>query len=227
VVSLSAGARAQLWLAANHPDRVAGTVFIAPYLPLTRWQPVETMRKTYMEPRAGRRAARMILDTTIAMPRNLRSPSWRHFARHVKFLEGVRKFNGPYWLQDQRGFLEWNFGVLDLSDPHSTRQLEDSIEWGLDADAETLVDAFRAMDIEPDAPYRERDEILAACRRVESPVFVIQGEHDLATPPDWARALAKATGARYMEVPGSGHVPQARRPVVVNIALREFAESLS
>jgi pimeloyl-ACP methyl ester carboxylesterase len=225
-VTVSAGSRATLWLLANHPDRFAAATFIGPYLPITRWQPVETMWRTFTEPRASRRAARMVADTIAALPRSLRSPTYRRFARRVRFLEGLEKWNRDYWLVDQRGFVEWNFETLDFVEPHSTRQIEDSIEWGMSPDPQTMVDWWLAMDIVDGALLRNRDEILAACRRVRCPVLVIQGELDLATPPEWGRALAEATAGRYVEIAATGHVPQARRPVVVNIALREFAESL-
>ena len=225
-VTVSAGSRATLWALANAPDRFAGAVFIGPYLPLTRWQPVETMWRTFTEARASRRALRMVADTIAAMPRSLRSPTYRRFARRVGFREGLEKWNAHYWLRNQRGFVEWNFTVLDFVEPHSTRQIEDSIDWSMDPDARTLVDWWLAMDIADGALLRDRAEILAACRRVRCPVLAIQGELDLATPPEWGRALAAATGGRYLEIPATGHIPQARRPVVVNIALREFAESL-
>jgi pimeloyl-ACP methyl ester carboxylesterase len=57
-------------------------------------------------------------------------------------------------------------------------------------------------------------------------VLVVHGELDLAAPPEWGRELARLTGGRYLEVPNTGHVPMARRPVIFNLALREFAESL-
>ena len=230
ITSISGGARPLLWLLANHPDRFAGAVFIGPWLPLTRWQPTETMRRTFREPRAGRRALRMGFDSLAAVPHLARSRGYRRsysrFARRMKLSDALRKFNREYVARDQRGFLEWNYGTLDFPEPHSTRQVEDGVEWGMQTDAQTLVDSLVAIDIADGAVLRERDEILAYCSLIRCPVLVIQGEYDLTTPPEWGQALAEATGGRYVEVPRTGHLPNARRPVVVNLALRDFAESL-
>jgi pimeloyl-ACP methyl ester carboxylesterase len=225
-VTISGGSRWALWLLANHPDRFAGAAFIGPYLSLTPWQPVETMRRTYMEPSRTRRAARMLFDTLRALPRNARSPTYRRFARHVSFREGVDMYNGHTWLNDRRAYVEWLARKLNFAEPHSTRQIEDGIEWAMDADSRTLVDWWVATDIDPDAILTDRDEILAHCSRVRCPVLVIHGEHDLAVPPDWGRALADATGGRFLPIPDCGHQPQGRKPVPVNLALREFVASL-
>ena len=226
VVTFSGGSRWTLWLLANHPERFAGGVFIGPYLPLTRWQPVETMRRTFGEPRRSRRALRMVVDTVAALPRSVRSPSYRRFARSVSLSEGVDMYNGPSWLRDQRAYVEWLMGTLNFAEPHSTRQIEDGIEWAMEADARTLVDWWQALDIVDDALLRDREQVLGCCERVRCPVLVIQGERDLAVPPEWGEALARATGGRFLTVAGCGHVPQARKPVAVNLALREFLESL-
>lgn len=52
--------------------------------------------------------------------------------------EGWGKFNAHYWRRDYRGFLEFFFAQC-LPEPHSSKQREDCIGWGLDTDAETLI----------------------------------------------------------------------------------------
>jgi pimeloyl-ACP methyl ester carboxylesterase len=226
IVGASPGARPALWLLAKHAERFRGAVFMAPYLPLTRWAPVETMWRTFEEPRAGRRALRVIAGTLRALPRVARSRTYWRFARRVNFREGVTKFNRHYWLADQRGYVEWQVGTLDILEPHSTRTIEDSIEFAINANAETLVDAWLALDIADDAILKNRDEILAHCARVRCPVLVVHGDLDIAVPPEWGAALAEATGGRLVRIPDAAHVPWGRKPVPVNLALREFVESL-
>ncbi|MDX6668469.1 MAG: hypothetical protein QOK04_1849 [Solirubrobacteraceae bacterium] len=225
IVSHASSARPALLLLAEHPERFTGAVFIAPYLPLTRWPPVDVMRHTYEERSAIRRALRMVLGTAAGLPRVARMRSYWRFSRGVRFLEGVKKFNRHFWARDQRSFVEWNFRVLDLPEAHSTKQIEDGIEWGMGADAQTLIDAWIALDIADDAVLRQRDEILACCARVRCPVLVITGEHDIATPPEWAAILADATSGTLVTIEDCGHVPHGRKPVAVNLALREFAEA--
>jgi pimeloyl-ACP methyl ester carboxylesterase len=230
IVSLSVGARAALCLLASHPERFSGAVFIAPYLPLTPWPPVEVMWRTFTEPRAWRRALRVVGGTITAPARVLRSPTslrtYARFARRVRFMEGVRKFSREYWLEDQRGYAEWLARTLDFTEPHSTKQIEDSIEWAMETDGQTFVDFWMALDIVDDAPLKHRDEVLASCSRVRCPVLVVHGECDVSVPPEWGAALAEATGGRFVPIADAGHVPHGRKPVPVNLALREFAESL-
>ena len=50
--------------------------------------------------------------------------------------EGWAKFNSHYWSRDYRAFLEFFFAQC-FSEPHSTKQVEDAVGWGLETDAET------------------------------------------------------------------------------------------
>ncbi len=59
----------------------------------------------------------------------------RRGARHH---EGWAKCNRHYWLRDYRGFLEFFAGQV-FPEPHSTKQIEDMVGWGLETTAETLV----------------------------------------------------------------------------------------
>ena len=52
---------------------------------------------------------------------------------------------------------------------------------------------------------------------------MIHGDQDLIRPHAQGAALAEATGGRLVTMPGSGHGPQARKPVEVNRLLYEFA----
>ena len=54
--------------------------------------------------------------------------------------------------------------------------------------------------------------------------MVIHGDHDKIAPPRDGRALARLSDGRLEVVRGAGHFPHARKPVQVNLALREFSE---
>jgi len=62
--------------------------------------------------------------------------------------EGWAKYNRHYWLRDYRGFLEFFFGKL-FREPHSTKQIEDCVAFGLDTDPETpdSVDDYDGLEI--------------------------------------------------------------------------------
>jgi predicted glycosyltransferase len=55
-------------------------------------------------------------------------------------------------------------------------------------------------------------------------VLVISGSRDKIAPPRDARALARLSGGKLEVVRGGGHLPHARKPVQVNLALRDFSE---
>ena len=55
---------------------------------------------------------------------------------------------------------------------------------------------------------------------VQCPTLVIVGEHDWLCGPVWNRALAAAIpGARLVEIPGTGHLPQYEAPAAFRAAI--------
>jgi pimeloyl-ACP methyl ester carboxylesterase len=54
---------------------------------------------------------------------------------------------------------------------------------------------------------------------------VIHGALDISVPPAWGAAVADVTGGRLVMIDDAAHVPHGRKPVPVNLALRDFAES--
>lgn len=59
------------------------------------------------------------------------------------------------------------------------------------------------------------------------PTLVLVGEEDVLTPPDQVRALAQAIpGARFVAVPGAGHLPPVEQPAATTGALLEFLRLL-
>jgi pimeloyl-ACP methyl ester carboxylesterase/predicted glycosyltransferase len=135
--------------------------------------------------------------------------------------EGWAKWNVHYWRRDYRGFLEFFFSE-QFPEPHSTKQIEDCVQWGLDGGPESLV----LCDEEAPVPFANEDEARALCRRVRCPVLVIHGELDGCQPRERAATVAELTGGTRVELEGAGHLPQARHPVKVNGLLREFGEAV-
>ena len=131
--------------------------------------------------------------------------------------EGWAKENRHYWLRDWRGYAEFFFGEL-LPEAHSTKQHEDCVGWALESTAETSL-LFR------DAPFASscREETEAVLTRVNCPVLAIHGHQDQCQPWQRGERLAEITQGELLLLEGAGHVPQAREPVVVNHALRDFA----
>jgi pimeloyl-ACP methyl ester carboxylesterase len=134
--------------------------------------------------------------------------------------EGWAKYNRHYWLRDYESFLEFFFGEC-FSEPHSTKQIEDAVGWGLDTTPETLLAS------EGGAGLGSRENVLDICKRIRCPVLVIHGDEDRIRPHAHGAELAEHTGGRLVTLAGSGHIPHARDPVKVNLLLRDFLESVA
>lgn len=73
------------------------------------------------------------------------------------------------------------------------------------------------------APVDVAADRLAAYRAIRVPTLVIGFADDLITPPHLCREVAEAIpGARYTEIPDSGHYGYLERPAPVNAAVLEF-----
>ena len=92
--------------------------------------------------------------------------------------------------------------------------------WALDTDPETLVATAKGDWLVA------RRTLRGLAENLDCPVLVIQGDRDRITPPRDARALARISGADLEIVSGAGHFPHARKPVQVNLALRDFWRQL-
>jgi predicted glycosyltransferase len=102
-------------------------------------------------------------------------------------------------------------------EPHSTKHIEDCLGWGLETDGATLADTHLGW--QPDS-----EECRELCARIQCPTLVIHGTDDRVTTFAEGEALAKELGTRLEVVEGSGHGLQARKPVQVNLAIRDFLD---
>jgi pimeloyl-ACP methyl ester carboxylesterase len=196
MVSLSTGAQYQLELAALAPERVAGAAFIGPRFPYTLSH-LWAMRNTP--------ASRFFV---LSPPTRQLYRWWGHF-------------NANHWREDYPVFAEW-FISRCLPEAHSTKGIEDGVGWALDTDPKTLIATVLDEDSGGRSGGRRAQRDLA--RNLSCPVLVISGERDKITPPRDARALARFSDGKLEVVPGAGHFAHARKPVQVNLALRDFSE---
>jgi len=141
-----------------------------------------------------------------------RAAAIAHFDEHLETHEGWNRFNREYWTEHYRDFLEFFFHEA-IPEPHSTKQIEDCVGWGLDTSPETLA----ATVLAPGITKEETEQLAAAVR---CPVLVIHGDADRIVQSERGRALADATRGELVILAGSGHLPQARDPVLINLAIR-------
>jgi pimeloyl-ACP methyl ester carboxylesterase/predicted glycosyltransferase len=132
--------------------------------------------------------------------------------------EGWDTFNRHYWLQDFRGFVEFHSAQI-FSEPHSPKQIEDAVSWGLECDGATLALTVNER-ARPTAAEAE-----ATCRQIRCPVLLVHGDADAVVPYSRALQLAEWIGAPLVTVAGGGHAPPLREPVLSNRLIRDFARS--
>jgi len=133
--------------------------------------------------------------------------------------DGWARYNRRYWLEHWEEFLEFFFSQCS-TEPHSTKQIEDCVGWGLETTPQVVIARERA-------PWPDEAILRGRCARVRRPVLVIHGDEDEISPPRCGAAQARATGGALVVLEGAGHIPNARDPVRVNLLVREFAESPS
>jgi pimeloyl-ACP methyl ester carboxylesterase/predicted glycosyltransferase len=135
------------------------------------------------------------------------------FAEPRDAYAGWAKYNRNYWRENFQDFVEFFFAEA-LPEPHSTKPFEDAVGWGLETTPETLA----ATAVAPGLTEEQTRELAALVR---CPVLVLHGDLDRIVPPDRGRALADLTQGEFRLLEGSGHLPQARLPVTINLAIRD------
>ena len=127
------------------------------------------------------------------------------------------KYNAAYWKDHYDDFARFFFGQC-FNESHSTKPIEDSVGWAGETNADVLLaEAFKSL---PDEPWAEAVAALAC------PVLVIHGTRDAISPHERGVEAARLSKGRLLTIQGSGHIPNVRDPVKVNLAIRDFVESL-
>jgi pimeloyl-ACP methyl ester carboxylesterase/predicted glycosyltransferase len=138
--------------------------------------------------------------------------------------QGWQRYRYGYWQRDFPGFVEF-FVRQAMSEPHSTKLIEDGIAWGRSTDADTLAHTVRFRGNKTAAEQRAWLASLAAKIRCQS--LVIHGEADAVAPADWGRELARILDVRPEIWERAGHCPQARHPARFNRRLQTFIDEVT
>jgi pimeloyl-ACP methyl ester carboxylesterase/predicted glycosyltransferase len=144
-----------------------------------------------------------------------RSLSSSLFQRRLPMYRWWARMNAVHWRQDYAQFAQW-FISRCFSEPHSSKGIEDGVGWALDTDPETLIATM--------LNGGDRRTLRGLAQNLDCPVLVVHGDHDRISPPRDGRVLARLSEGQLEVVPGAGHFPHARKPVQVNLALRDFSE---
>ena len=130
--------------------------------------------------------------------------------------EGSQKWNAHYWRQAYREFLEY-FAEEVWSEPHSTKQREDMVAYGLGTTPEILIATVDERGC--------RTPLASLLARVHGPTLLIHGTDDRVSPiANSERMQAAIPGSILVPFEGSGHTPHARDPVRYNLLVRDFLQ---
>lgn len=134
--------------------------------------------------------------------------------------DGWARINRHYWRRDYRGFAEFFFSEI-TSEPHSTKHIEDAVEWAMDGSVDAMI-----ADAEGEFPL-DLATVEAMCRGLSCPLVIVHGTEDTCQPIARSRRLAELTGAPLVVVEGADHMIPGRHPVLANLVIRDFLRSIA
>ncbi len=142
----------------------------------------------------------------------------QHFLTGRDQHQGWDKYNRDYWLKDYPDFAD-HFVRNIFSEPHSTRQIEEGVEWAAETDGPTLVKTVEARRLPPSFDVGE-----AMYGKIKCPMLVIHGTDDQIQPYERGRLVAELSGGELLTVDGGGHNPLGRFPAKCNTAINDFLD---
>ncbi|HEX2280358.1 MAG TPA: alpha/beta hydrolase, partial [Thermomicrobiales bacterium] len=127
--------------------------------------------------------------------------------------EGFNKYNAVHWREDYVDFLQWFFSEIS-NEPHSTKQIEDGVNWGLETNPEILI---------PTITERLTPRLRELAAAVRCPTLIIHGTNDTIIPIAVGREVHSIIpNSQLVEMQGNGHAPHTRDPVATNQLLHDF-----
>jgi pimeloyl-ACP methyl ester carboxylesterase/predicted glycosyltransferase len=142
----------------------------------------------------------------------------QHFLSDREQYDGWEKWNREYWLAHYPDFAD-HFIRNVFIERHSTKQIEDGIEWASETSGEVLVKTIEAGVIRPKLDLSE-----TMYRKISCPVLVVHGDDDQIAPHACAKLVAELTKGELVTIPDSGHDPLARIPAKCNSLITEFLD---
>ncbi|MBA2551447.1 MAG: alpha/beta fold hydrolase [Nocardioidaceae bacterium] len=134
---------------------------------------------------------------------------------------GWATYNKHYWLEGGLDAFRRFFFDRMFSEPHSSKQVEDCLDWSSSISPETLVDTTAGRLGCDDAICEPLEPV---CAEVRCPVTVVHGTDDQISQHTVGKRLAELTGGSLVLVEGGGHGPFARDPVLINRMIKAFVD---
>src|SRR5260370_22026143 len=105
------------------------------------------------------------------------------------------------------------------AEPHSTRQIEEGIDWAGGTPGPVLIKTVEARTIPPRFDVGE-----TMYRKIRCPVLMIHGDNDQIQSYARAQAVAELTGAELVTIEGGGHNALGRIPATTNALIVDFLD---
>ena len=142
----------------------------------------------------------------------------KHFFAKRERFDGWDKFNRDYWRSNYRDFAE-HFIRNVFSEAHSTKQIEDGIDWANETTGPIQAKTVEARSIAPPFDVSE-----AMYRKIRCPMLMIHGDDDQIQPYGRAQAVAEVTNAELVTLAAAGHNPLGRIPAKCNALIVDFLD---
>lgn len=165
---------------------------------------------------AERVQAAVIAGTVASVGLGYPYMSQEHFLAQRDTFEGWDKYNRAHWLADYPDFAD-HFIRNIASDPHSTRQVEEGLDWAAETNGTVLA---RIVDARMIAPSFDVSE--AMYRKIKCPMLVLHGDDDRIQPHERGKIVAALTGAEFISIAGGGHNLLGRYPAKCNTLISDF-----
>ena len=131
--------------------------------------------------------------------------------------KGWEKYAKDYWLKDLPDFADF-FARQAFNEPHSTKQIEDVVEWAKGTTGEILAASIEAGF---HTSFKFDEEMY---RRISCPVLVVHGRLDTITRVEAAEKIAELTGAELEIWDDAAHAPNGRYPARFNLLMQDFLQ---
>lgn len=142
----------------------------------------------------------------------------QHFLTEREHHDGWDKYNRAYWLTDYPDFAD-HFVRNIFSEPHSTKQIEDGLEWAADTDGAILAKTVEARGLPSSLDTGE-----GMYRRISCPMLVIHGTDDQIQPYARGKLVAELAGGELVTMEDGGHNPLGRFPAKCNVLIGDFLD---
>jgi pimeloyl-ACP methyl ester carboxylesterase/predicted glycosyltransferase len=133
-------------------------------------------------------------------------------------VDGWARYNRDYWMKSYTDFTEFFLGNI-FPEKHSTKQIEDGVEYASATTAPVLAMTVEARVIPP-----AFDVGPGMYARIRCPMLMIHGTDDRIQLYERGKAVAELTGAELVTIEGGGHNPLGRIPAKCNVMIADFFE---